>query len=69
MNCPKCNNKKTKVNDSRIKEDFIVKRRRECLSCGRKFNSYEIVPEEENFYETIKKVKNFKKNKRYYSII
>lgn len=42
MKCPKCNSAKSKVNDSRDHCDNI-KRRRECLQCGFRFNTIETV--------------------------
>jgi transcriptional repressor NrdR len=44
MRCLKCGYTESKVNDSRVSEDFkTIKRRRECLSCGFRFNTYERV--------------------------
>jgi len=44
MRCPKCKEPDTKVIDSRVKEDgFCIRRRRECLSCGYRFTTYERV--------------------------
>lgn len=42
MRCPFCAYHDTKVTDSRESEDGI-RRRRECLSCGRRFTTYERV--------------------------
>ncbi|MFK4784878.1 transcriptional regulator NrdR [Fusobacterium sp. MFO224] len=65
MRCPFCNSDNTKVVDSR---DFIngnsIKRRRECLSCKKRFTTYEKV-EERDIY-VIKRDKSrekFNKNK------
>src|SRR5579862_7124605 len=42
MNCPFCGHKEDKVIDSReSKEGDVVRRRRECLSCERRFTTYE----------------------------
>lgn len=42
MKCPFCNYPDTKVTDSREAEDgAAIRRRRECLSCGRRFTTYE----------------------------
>lgn len=41
MICPFCREGETKVVDSRASEDFTVRRRRECLDCGRRFTTYE----------------------------
>lgn len=42
MKCPYCNSADSKVTDSRTAEDGI-RRRRECLSCGLRFTTYERV--------------------------
>ncbi len=42
MKCPFCGHLKDKVVDSReSKEGDVIRRRRECLGCGRRFTSYE----------------------------
>ena len=41
MKCPVCGNINSKVIDSRP-TDSEIRRRRECLSCGRRFTTYEI---------------------------
>ncbi len=42
MHCPFCNANDTKVIDSRLVADGSqVRRRRECLSCGERFTTYE----------------------------
>lgn len=44
MKCPYCNEDKGKVVDSRSSnEDKAIRRRRECLNCGRRFTTYERV--------------------------
>ncbi|MFV9511170.1 transcriptional regulator NrdR [Tepidibacillus sp. LV47] len=46
MRCPFCNYNGTKVLDSRpINNGKSIRRRRECESCGRRFNTYEEVEE------------------------
>ena len=40
MLCPYCNNEETKVIDKRD-NDAVARRRRECLSCGKRFTTYE----------------------------
>jgi transcriptional repressor NrdR len=46
MKCPFCSNGENKVIDSRIsKEGNAIRRRRECLSCGKRFTTYEYVEE------------------------
>ena len=44
MKCPYCGYTESKVIDSRPAEDSEkIRRRRECLSCGRRFTTYEAV--------------------------
>ena len=44
MKCPFCANLESKVVDSRpADEGAIIRRRRECLSCGKRFTTYETV--------------------------
>ncbi len=44
MKCPACDYKETKVIDSRISADgHAIRRRRECLKCGRRFTTYEYI--------------------------
>jgi transcriptional repressor NrdR len=44
MQCPYCNHEETKVTDSRnALETNAVRRRRECLSCLRRFTTFEMV--------------------------
>lgn len=47
MFCPFCRNGETKVIDSRQSEDFVIRRRRECLApeCARRFTTYEKIEE------------------------
>lgn len=47
MLCPFCRQSETKVIDSRTSEDFVIRRRRECLhlKCGRRFTTYEKIEE------------------------
>lgn len=46
MRCPKCNFDETKVLDSRQTDDgFKIRRRRECISCGQRFTTYEKIEE------------------------
>lgn len=42
MNCPFCGHPESKVIDSRPADDKI-RRRRECLECGKRFTTFEIV--------------------------
>lgn len=46
MRCPQCGYKEDKVVDSRATaEESAVRRRRECLKCGKRFTTYEYVEE------------------------
>jgi transcriptional repressor NrdR len=46
VRCPHCANDDDKVIDSRAAEDSsAIRRRRECLSCGRRFTTFERVEE------------------------
>jgi len=47
MLCPFCRRCETKVIDSRSSEQFVIRRRRECLDsgCGRRFTTYEKIEE------------------------
>jgi len=44
MNCPYCGFREDKVVDSRSTRDSLaIRRRRECLKCGRRFTTYEYI--------------------------
>lgn len=43
MNCPTCGKSDSKVIDSRPSDKSSIRRRRECLSCGKRFTTYEII--------------------------
>ena len=46
MTCPFCAHKSDKVVDSRESKDAdVVRRRRQCLACGRRFTTYERIDE------------------------
>ena len=45
MLCPFCRQGETKVIDSRGSEEFVIRRRRKCLQCGRRFTTYEKLEE------------------------
>jgi len=46
VKCPFCGNLDDKVVDSREgKEGAVIRRRRECMNCGRRFTSYERIDE------------------------
>ncbi|MDH4184784.1 MAG: transcriptional regulator NrdR [Nitrospinota bacterium] len=54
MKCPACQAADSKVIDSRLsREEDIVRRRRECVICGRRFTTYEKI--EENLPLVVKK--------------
>ncbi len=47
MKCPFCGHQEDKVVDSRASTDGVsIRRRRECLSCGKRFTTYEQVEEQ-----------------------
>ncbi len=46
MKCPFCGENNNKVIDSRLsREGNAIRRRRECLACGRRFTTYEYIEE------------------------
>lgn len=46
MRCPRCSGPEDRVVDSRTAEDgAAIRRRRECLACGRRFTTYERLEE------------------------
>ena len=55
MMCPFCRHGETKVIDSRTSQQFVIRRRRECLNgnCERRFTTYEKI--EESPLKVIKK--------------
>ena len=53
MLCPFCQKGETKVVDSRGSQEYVIRRRRECLDCGRRFTTYEKI--EESPLKVIKK--------------
>ena len=47
MKCPACGDLQDKVIDSRLsKNGAAIRRRRECLACGRRFTTYERIEEQ-----------------------
>lgn len=53
MMCVFCRHDETKVIDTRMSDSFVIRRRRECLKCGRRFTTHERV--EESPMKVIKK--------------
>ena len=45
MMCPYCRHGETSVIDSRASQQFVIRRRRKCLSCDRRFTTYEKIEE------------------------
>ncbi len=44
MKCPYCSHKEDRVVDSRATQDQVaIRRRRECLECGKRFTTYEYI--------------------------
>ena len=49
MRCPYCQHTDTKVTDSRTTDEGnSIRRRRECINCGRRFTTYEIIEDSFN---------------------
>ncbi|MCX7420170.1 MAG: transcriptional regulator NrdR [Planctomycetia bacterium] len=53
MMCVFCRHDETKVIDTRMSDSFVIRRRRECLKCSRRFTTHERV--EESQMKVIKK--------------
>lgn len=53
MMCVFCRHDETKVIDTRMSDSFVIRRRRECLKCSRRFTTHERV--EESSMKVIKK--------------
>jgi transcriptional repressor NrdR len=47
MKCPACSSENSKVIDKRDTSDFRIRRRRECLSCKKRFTTFEDIQFEE----------------------
>lgn len=45
MMCPFCRHDETKVIETRSSEEFVIRRRRECLKCLRRYTTYETIEE------------------------
>ncbi len=46
MKCPFCSDLQNKVIDSRLsKDNNVIRRRRECIGCGKRFTTYERIEE------------------------
>ena len=45
MMCPFCRHDETKVIDTRASQEYVIRRRRECLKCSRRYTTYEKVRE------------------------
>lgn len=71
MYCTVCWNTETKVLDSRVTEDGkSIKRRRECLNCGNRFNTYEKYEKVSLIVEkSLWKMEEYNEEKLYNSII
>jgi len=46
MKCPRCGHVDNKVSIPGGQDGDVIRRRRECLSCGRRFTTYERIEEE-----------------------
>jgi len=45
MQCTKCKYPDSHVVDTKYEKDDIIKRRRECIKCGQRFNTIESIKE------------------------
>jgi len=43
MHCPYCHGEQTDVVETRVGEDWSIRRRRHCVACGKRFTTYERV--------------------------
>ena len=69
MKCIFCGNQDSKVIDSRYLKDTSIRRRRECLSCGKRFTTYETVEANPLVVTNVEHVREpFKREKLYESI-
>ncbi|MGE4443844.1 MAG: transcriptional regulator NrdR [Candidatus Altimarinota bacterium] len=71
MYCTHCGNTDTKVLDSRVTEDGkSIKRRRECLNCGNRFNTFEKYEKVSLMVEkTLGKMEEYNEEKLYGSVL
>ena len=53
MMCPYCRHDESKVIETRTSQEFVIRRRRECLRCSRRYTTYETI--EESPVKVIKK--------------
>lgn len=64
MICPFCNNKKSKVLESRTVNTSKIRRRRSCLDCKGRFTTYEIIEAiNPRIIKKDKTIQSFDKNK------
>jgi len=45
MMCPYCRHDESKVIETRTSQEFVIRRRRECLKCSRRYTTYETIEE------------------------
>ena len=64
MLCPECHNKKSKVIESR-KTDETIRRRRECITCGHRFTTHEVVFVDTEIKKPMVKIRRKSKSKSY----
>ena len=57
MTCPSCGCSDTRIVDSRKREDSVF-RRRECIECGKRFNTIEIDYDLYKHYEKLSRLSN-----------
>lgn len=69
MKCIFCGNQESKVVDSRYLKDTSIRRRRECLGCGKRFTTYETVETNPMVVTNVDNMREpFKREKLYESI-
>ena len=71
MRCPQCDSDNDKVIDSRsVRNGLGVRRRRECLACGRRYSTFEsVIPEELKVVKRDGSKEDFNRDKLRYGIV
>ncbi|NIQ06635.1 MAG: transcriptional repressor NrdR, partial [Candidatus Korarchaeota archaeon] len=64
MNCPYCDSEGVRTLETRDSQNNTIRRRKECLSCGRRFTTYEYIETVELMVQkTDGKIERFDLNK------
>jgi len=61
MDCIYCKSYNTRVIDSRLTSSNDVRRRRKCIDCKKRFTTYEVIKDKNNWYDN-----GFEDGKRYF---